>query len=89
MKSQPSDEACIEAALNHMRALFQAAALAEREGRLEDAEALLRERIRLAPWDPIAKYGLSQLLLKRGDYEEGFALYEARTEIPQVAGKLL
>jgi hypothetical protein len=83
MGFQPGDDVYIQEALEHMRSLFAESATAELEGRFDDAERLLRERIRLAPWDPIAKYALSQLLLSRGEYEEGFRLYEARSSVPQ------
>jgi hypothetical protein len=38
--------------------------------------------MRLAPADPLPRYNLSLLLLARGELAEGWALYEARTEIP-------
>jgi len=60
------------------------AAQAVRDGRDDHAEAIYRRWIEFLPQDPRPKYGLADLLLRQGKYEEGFRLYEARTEIPQL-----
>lgn len=57
---------------------------AEREGRYDDAEAIYRDWMEKLPMDPRAKYQLSLLLLADGRYEEGFKLYEARHDIPEL-----
>lgn len=64
------------------RRLFRLAAIAGREGRHEDAEAHYRAWMALDPTDPRPAYGLSILLLLRGEYVEGFRLYEARCYFP-------
>jgi hypothetical protein len=65
------------------RALLGEAAIARREGRPADAEAVYRRWMSLAPDDPAPRYGLALLLLARGAFEEGWALYAARTGVPE------
>lgn len=60
------------------------AGAARRAGRLEEAEALYRLWLKHDPRNPYARYGLSDILLTMGNYEEGFALYEARLELPEL-----
>ena len=81
----PSDEELIREAMAHARRLYDLATAAERDRHFNDAERYLRERLRVLPDDAVAKYALSQLLLARGEYKEGFQLYEARSELPQFA----
>lgn len=53
----------------------------ERQGRFDDAEAVLREILRNRHDSPAARYALGTLLLRRGDYANGWDLYEARREL--------
>lgn len=57
---------------------------AEQGGQVAEAEAIYREWMRLMPGEPRAKYALALLLLREGRYEEGWPLFEARTEIPEL-----
>jgi hypothetical protein len=66
-----------------MRALFAEAAVATRAGRFADAETAYRTWMAAAPADPFPRYALSVLLLGRGAYDEGWRLYEARSEVPE------
>ena len=52
-------------------------------GRLRDAETAFRRAIALAPANEVAmpKYNLGTLLLARGDFAEGWPLYECRLEV--------
>lgn len=54
------------------------AGLLEREGRFNEAEALLRDAIAAAGQNPAITYALGILLLRQGRFEEGWPLYEAR-----------
>src|SRR5688572_30322686 len=56
----------------------------ERQGRFAEAEAACREILSRQPGNPAARYALSMLRLRFGDWEEGWRLYEARTELPEV-----
>lgn len=47
-------------------------------GRLEEAEAVLREALRAAPANLNIQHTLGMVLLQRGAYAEGWAMYEAR-----------
>jgi hypothetical protein len=64
-----------------MNGLFAAASVALRSDRLSDAEAAYREVLAVDPSNPAARYGLATLLLARGAYAEGWAMYEARSEL--------
>jgi hypothetical protein len=66
-----------------MQALFAQAAAARRAGRYAEAEAAYRQWIAAEPQNPAPQYGLSHLLLARGAYDEGWALNEARSAIPE------
>lgn len=70
-----------------MQALFAKAARARRDGRHDEAEAAYRDWLALEPGNPAPAYGLSHLLLARGAYAEGWAMYEARTEVPETGVK--
>jgi tetratricopeptide (TPR) repeat protein len=48
-----------------------------------DAEECFRLAMRLSPKSAVARYNLSMTRLLRGDYKEGFALYESRFGIRQ------
>lgn len=52
---------------------------AERSFRWADAEALYRLWLEHRPDEPLARYGLSLILLRDGRYDEGFKMYEGRT----------
>jgi tetratricopeptide (TPR) repeat protein len=65
--------------------LFARATSAARGGRFKESEELYRLWLKYEPGNPYPKYGLGLLLLEQGRYEEGFALYEARLEIPELA----
>jgi len=47
-------------------------------GNLAGAEACFRDALRLNPEAAISKYNLATCLLQKGDYENGFELYENR-----------
>lgn len=61
--------------------LFQEAAAASRALRDEEAEQIYRRILSYLPDEPIAQYNLATTLLRMGRYEEGWKLYEARTEV--------
>ncbi|MEO8115901.1 MAG: hypothetical protein ABI655_16040 [Phenylobacterium sp.] len=67
-----------------MKPLFDAAKAAEHAGRFAEAETIYREWMRLSPRDPKPQYNLSLLLLARSAYAEGWALYEARSQFPDL-----
>lgn len=48
---------------------------------LAGAEAAYRKWLRWEPRNPLPAYGLALMLLRRGEYEEGFRLYESRYAI--------
>lgn len=56
----------------------------ERAGRFDEAEAVLRELLRLQPANPAGRYALAILLLRRGAFPEGWTHYEARTELREL-----
>ncbi len=66
--------------------LGRRAAQLEIEGRFEEAEAVCRQVLRLAPNNPAARYALAVLRLRQGDWAEGWRLYEARRELSQRGG---
>jgi hypothetical protein len=68
-------------------ALFRQAAAFNSEGRFELAEGVYREIMERWPDDPRAPYTLSTHLLSRGAYEEGWALYESRSLVPETGIK--
>jgi len=53
------------------------------EGRYGEAEAALREGLAALPGHPILSYALGCHLLARGDYAEGWRLYEHRAALPR------
>lgn len=57
-----------------------------KEGRLEEAEKLLRLVLQLNPADALAEKHLGLILLSRGEYREGAAFYEARLRLPRKEG---
>lgn len=54
-------------------------------GRLEQAEASLRRAHALAPHDPRTRHALGTVLLSLGRYREGWNLYDARHEVPELS----
>lgn len=65
-----------------MRTFFDIQADAARTRDTTELIAAYRHWIRLAPDNAFARHNLSMLLLARGAYAEGWALYEARTSVP-------
>lgn len=55
--------------------------------RIAAAEALLRDALHAQPALPALRYRLALCRLDQGDYREGFALYESRTEV-EVANRI-
>jgi hypothetical protein len=53
-------------------------------GRLTEAEAELRRAVELAPGTARSRHALGFVLLRQGRYAEGWPLYEARHETPQI-----
>jgi hypothetical protein len=53
-------------------------------GRFVEAETAFRTALSVEPTAPAPRYGLGMLLLADGRYAEGWPLYEARREIPQL-----
>jgi tetratricopeptide (TPR) repeat protein len=51
---------------------------------IAEAEAAFRQAIRLAPNQPESRYSLAHLLLSVGRFAEGWALYEARRQLPRL-----
>lgn len=75
----PTDEDMVEEAVRSMH--WRAMDFMER-GEWEKAEAIYRQWMDYLPWDARPKFALGQLLLARGEYGEGFELYEARADLP-------
>ena len=60
--------------------------LLDRGGQWDNSLACLRAAHELSPADPQARLNLAMSLLRRGEYREGFALYEARIDKPGWSG---
>lgn len=69
---------------DRQKELMRIAVQAERIDDLETAEVAYRAWMETDPTDPRPAYSLSLVLLKRGDYREGFELFEARLSIPEL-----
>jgi hypothetical protein len=67
-------------------ALSLQAKLLDRDGHWDASVACLRAAHALSPADPQARLNLAMALLRRGEYREGFALYEARIDKPGWSG---
>nr|WP_207210858.1 tetratricopeptide repeat protein [Lichenibacterium minor] len=86
MKSDRLDEArsCFEAALrlrpDYADARFNLGLLQVEQDQTDAAEASFRTVLSAAPDRPDARLALGTLLLRRGDYANGWPLYEARSE---------
>jgi hypothetical protein len=66
-----------------MISIIGKAAAARRAGRPDKAEALYRAWMLAEPSNPVPRYGLSTLLLARGEFADGWCFYEARRQIPE------
>ena len=64
------------------QALWRQAEADVSEGRLPDAEQILRRMIEGGAAGPDVQYLLGFVLLARGEYQEGFKRYEARRRVP-------
>ncbi|MEA3333765.1 MAG: tetratricopeptide repeat protein, partial [Pseudomonadota bacterium] len=62
----------------HIWALFALSRIAKELGRVDEAIIYCRKLVELAPNEAEFRQNLGFLLLKTGDWEEGFKLYEAR-----------
>ena len=62
------------------------ASLLDRGGDWDNSLACLRAAHELSPADPQVRLNLAISLLRRGEYREGFALYEARIDKPGWSG---
>jgi hypothetical protein len=60
--------------------------LLDRGGEWDNSLACLRAAHELSPADPQVRLNLAMSLLRRGEYREGFALYEARIDKPGWSG---
>ncbi|MGC1301570.1 MAG: tetratricopeptide repeat protein [Caulobacteraceae bacterium] len=58
-------------------------------GDYEAAERLAREALRLAPADPLARYAIATFCLISGRDAEGWAMFEARDELPEIKRRSL
>ncbi len=54
-------------------------------GRFADAETCARASLRADPTNPLHRYNLGLLLLLLGRFEEGWGLYQARSQTPAVS----
>lgn len=82
MKSAiPTDEELMREAIDW---LWGQAKKAVDQGDLDGAERVYRKWMELIPTDPRPRYGLSTVLLSQGRYEEGWRLYEARADLPEL-----
>lgn len=66
------------------RALHDLGGRHKQAGRLVEAEAALRAALRLSPANALTRHALGIVLLSQGRYAEGWPLYDARHEIPQL-----
>jgi hypothetical protein len=73
--------------MHDARELGHQAALLERTGDHQKAEALLRAGLKLFPGNPAVAYALGILLMRQGRYSEGWPLYEARHFLSGRPGK--
>jgi hypothetical protein len=62
--------------------LYRLAAQLRAQVRPEPTEAVLREILARQPGEAQVRFALAYQLLARGAWDEGFRLYEARTEVP-------
>jgi tetratricopeptide (TPR) repeat protein len=71
----------------HRSALQHLGALLTVLGRRVEAEAALREALKVAPGDAAARHALALTLMAQGRYAEAWPDYEARFEVPQLGLK--
>jgi tetratricopeptide (TPR) repeat protein len=57
-------------------------------GRITESEACLRDALRSRPDDPVLRYNLGLLLLLTGDFQAGWAEYEARVRAGAVPARV-
>ncbi len=62
----------------HLRALFALSRIAKELGRVDEAITYCRKLVELAPNEAEFRQNLGLMLLKNGEWGEGFDLYEAR-----------
>ncbi len=82
-RSQEGEAACAKAialAPRHHDANVQLGIARKHRGDLAAAEAAFRTALADRPTSPVAQYNLAMLVLARGDYHEGFRLFESRHE---------
>jgi len=72
----------------HVDAHLNLGILQTQLGKLEEAEATLRRALTLATGSPAVRQSLALALMGQGQYQEGWAFYEARDEIPALASPL-
>jgi len=84
---QAEAERCCRRVLEHgevAEAYHLLAGVQAGRGEVAEAEASYRRVLELAPGAGATRRALAVLLLSLGRYEEGFALFEARHELPQM-----
>jgi hypothetical protein len=74
----------VEAAPNDPDAHHNRGAFFALVGRLREAETALRRAVEIAPQIARSRHALGFVLLRQGRYAEGWPLYEARHETPQI-----
>ena len=80
-----SYEHTIELSPNHLKAQINLASAQKEIGRLSDAGKTLAAAAMLAPANPEILWNEALLLLSLGDYQSGWAAYEARRSLPGFA----
>jgi tetratricopeptide (TPR) repeat protein len=80
-----SYERTIELAPYHLKALINLAAAQKDIGRISQAEKTLATAALLAPTNPDVLWNEALLKLSQGDYQNGWAAYEARRSLPGFA----
>jgi Flp pilus assembly protein TadD len=80
-----SYERTIELAPYHLRAQINLASAQKDIGRISHAERTLAAAALLAPTNPDVLWNEALLMLSQGDYQNGWAAYEARRSIPGFA----
>ena len=76
--AQASLRHALELDPNHVEACLNLARVHQRTMRLDDAEAVYRQGLTLRPDDPDLQANLALVLLAKGQYAEGWSLYESR-----------
>lgn len=76
--------AAVQAAPGLAMAHHDLGVLLKAVGRLDAARASLRTALSLAPGEPRTRHALGSVLLALGRYQEGWPLYDARHEVPEL-----